>query len=158
MAKRKNSDRILMYSIGGIFLLIVGLGIALIISSNIDDANQPVELEYTEFQHLTDFATIDDQSQDVYAVYYYQLGCGGCDLIKQEILTLAQSNNSNLKIYLMDARDTVGTNDHIVYNGEDLSHTPTMLVYRDGELADLLEGGTAIEPFINDVESGNYNN
>lgn len=154
MAKRKNNDRILMYTIGGIVLLIVGLSIALIVSA----ANEPADLEYTEFQHLTNFATLEDQSQDVYAVYYYQLGCIGCDNIKQEMLQLAQSNDSNLKIYLMDARDTVGTNDHIIYDGEDLSHTPTILVYRDGELVDLLEGGTAIEPFMNDVESGNYNN
>jgi len=154
MAKRKNGDRILMYSIGGIFLLIIGLSIALMVSS----ANDPADLEYSQFEHLTNFATLEYQPHEVYAVYYYQLGCGGCELIKQEMLGLAQSNNSNLKIYLMDARDTVGTNDHIVFNGEDLSHTPTILVYRDGELVDLLEGGTAIEPFMNDVESGNYSN
>jgi len=154
MAKRKNSDRMLMYSIGGIFLLIVGLSIALIVSAS----NEPADLEYSEFQHLTDFSTLDDQAQDVYAVYYYQLGCAGCEAIKQEVLQLAKSNDSNLKIYLMDARNTQGLSDHIVVNGEDLSHTPTMLVYRDGELVDLLEGGTAIQPFMIDVERGNYNN
>ena len=152
--KRNNIDRGLMYSIGGVFIVIIGLSIALLISSSME----PADLEYSDFEHLTDFATLDDQPEGLYAVYYYQLGCGGCELIKSDILELANSNNSDLKIYLMDARNTNGTNDHIVHNGEDLSHTPTMLVYRDGELVDLLEGPTLIEPFINDVESGNYSN
>lgn len=155
MARSKNnSDKLLIYAIGGVLLLIIGLSIALVVASSLE----PADLEYEEFDHLTNLNTLEDQDESVYAVYYYQVNCGACVAIKQEILQLVKSNDSNLKIYLVDATNTVGTKDHIVINGEDLSHTPTMLVYRDGKLVDLFEGGTAMQPFIDDVERGNYSN
>lgn len=162
MARRsKGNDKTLMYSIIGVFAIIIILGIALIISQN---ANQEPEipdedlLEYTGFEHLTNFDTLDDQTEDVYAVYYYQYNCGACQSIKQAVLEMTTLNNSGLKIYLMDATSTTGSKDRIVLQGVTIRYTPTMLVYRDGELVEMLVGSDNILPFIDDVDSGNYSN
>ncbi len=162
MARRKNnSDKVLMYSIIGIFAVIIILSIALIITSNAEN-DDPVDEElysYSQFQHLSNYDTLDDQSEDVYGVYFYSETCGACTAIKEQVLEMAASNNSGLKIYLLDAgARPSGDIDRIILDGEDLSHTPTMLVYRDGELVELYEGSAVILPFIDDVERGNYSN
>ena len=162
MAKRKNNnDKVLMYSIIGVFAAIIILSIALVVVQG-NEVDEPVDdglYDYSQFQKLTNYDTLDDQSQDVYAVYFYSESCGACQSIKQDVLEMAASNNSGLKIYLLDAGDYPdGDRDRIILNGEDLSHTPTMLVYRDGELVELYEGSAVIMPFIDDVESGIYSN
>jgi len=161
MAKRNNNDKLLMYSIIGIFSAIIILAIALIIVSNAenDEPGNEELYSYSQFPHLSNYDTLDDQSEDVYGVYFYSETCGACISIKEQVLEMAASNNSGLKIYLLDAGDYPdGDIDRIILNGEDLSHTPTMLVYRDGELVELYEGSAVILPFIDDVESGNYSN
>lgn len=162
MARRsRGNDKTLMYSIIGVFSIIIILGIALIISQN---ANQEPEipdedlLEYTQFQHLTNFDTLDDQQGALYAVYYYQYNCGACQSIKQSILEMTIENNSDLKIHLMDATNTTGSKDRIILDGVIIRYTPTMLVYRDGELVEMLVGSDNILPFIDDVERGDYSN
>ena len=157
--RRRKNDKVLMYSIIGIFSAIIILSIALVIVSNQGNDNPPEDLlEYTEFQHLSNFDSLDDQSGDVYAVYYYQVNCGACRSIKQEVLEMVESNGSGLKIYLMDATNTTGSKDRVILDGEVIRYTPTMLVYRDGELVEMHVGSDNILPFIDDVERGNYNN
>lgn len=157
-SKRQN-DKILMYSIIGVFSAIIILSIALIISENQEPVDPGDLLEYTEFQHLDNFDAFDDQSEDVYAVYYYQVECGACKSVKQEVLEMVKANNSGLKVYLVDAASRPsGNKSLIVLDGVEIRYTPTMLVYRDGELVEMFVGSDNIRPFIDDVESGDYSN
>ena len=161
MAKgRKKNDNVLLYSVLGVFSVLIILVVALVVSANAqqEDPNEDL-LEYDEFQHLTNFDVLDDQDEDVYAVYYYQVNCGACASIKQDVLEMVQDNNSDLKIYLMDAAARPsGNKDLIILDGEVIRYTPTMLVYRDGELVEMHVSGESIRPFIDDVESGIYSN
>lgn len=156
---KKQNDKLLMYSIIGIFSAIIILSIALVVVSNLEN-DEPIGdlFEYTQFNHLVNFDSLDDQTPEVYAVYYYQVSCGACQSIKQDVLEIAAGNNSDLPIYLMDATKTEGSKDRIVLDGVTIRYTPTMLVYRDGELVEMLVGSDNILPFIDDVDSGNYSN
>ena len=58
----------------------------------------------------------------------------------------------------MDATNTTGSKDRVILDGTVIRYTPTMLVYRDGELVEMHVGSDNILPFIDDVERGNYNN
>lgn len=161
MAKygKKNSDKVLMYSIIGIVAAIIILSIALLVVSNQgNDVPEEDLYDYDQFSHVTNFDNLDDLNADVYAVYYYQVSCGACAAIKQDVLERAAGNESSMPIYLMDATNTTGSKDRVILNGETIRYTPTMLVYRDGELVEMLVGSDNILPFIDDVDSGNYSN
>lgn len=158
MAKRKGQDNFLLYIIIGFVVLIVGLSAALIITNTIED-NNTTTYEYDEFEHLYDFSQFDSQNESLYGVYYYQETCGGCQAAKQDTLAFATENNLNMNVYLVDANltsDNDNVKDDIVFNGEELRYTPTLLIYNDGVLEDMIVGYEALISFYNTVENGNY--
>ena len=160
MARReKGNDKVLMYSIIGFVAAIIILSVALIVSSGNDEPEYDYEDDIFANSYLSSYESFDSQSEDLYAVYVYRFDCAACKSIKQKVLSAVASNDSDLKIYLASTYDLSGDGSSIVFEGYRLQATPTMLVYRDGELVDLIEGGgsTQIPAFLNDVERGNYN-
>ena len=155
---KKNNDKALMYSIIGFVSAIIILSVALIISQN--DGNEPVEdlYQYEQFQHLTEWEVLDDQPRDLYAVYVYNEYCSHCSDIKQDVLEAATYNSSGLKIYLVDTYNVSGDNSGIILNGSTITGTPTMLLYRDGDLVEMNTGTPTILSFLNDVHDGKYTN
>lgn len=161
--KRKSNDNVMMYSIIAIVSLIIILSVALIISS-LNEDNTTYEYTDPEFtsSYLYTYESFDDQPEDLYAIYYYSQTCSACTAIKQQVLREVISNDSDLKIYLVDSAYVTGDRSPIEVGTQTLRATPTMLVYRDGVLVELYEGAgsnsTEIPAFLSDVDRGNYSN
>lgn len=162
MAKKykssKGNDRALMYTIIGFVSVIAILGVALIVSQMGNDTPPEDLYEYEQFQHLTDWDVVDDQTRDLYAVYLYSPSCGHCATIKQDVLEATASNSSGLKIYLLNTANATGDYSNIVLGDKTVTGTPTMLLYRDGELVELNSGTPSILSFLDDVHDGDYTN
>jgi thiol-disulfide isomerase/thioredoxin len=153
MAKKygSKSDKTMVYIISIFGLLMVALTISFIFLKATETT-----YEYDQFDHLYDFSTLDQQSEDLYGVYYYQESCAACNSIKQQTLEFVDDNSAGFKVYLMDAQYTTGDKTRFVFGDQTLQYTPTMMIFQNGVLVDMLVGSDNILPFYSDVENGNY--
>ncbi len=70
------------------------------------------ELDYDSFDHVDSFQEFTQQPENEYLVYYYSERCEACKLIKNDVMTFADSNAANMKMYFADADNLSGTNNY----------------------------------------------
>jgi thiol-disulfide isomerase/thioredoxin len=154
MAKKhgKKDDKFLLYTIIGFGVVFVGLIITLVTINA-----TTVSYEYEDFDHLEFFELAATQTDSFYGVYYYATSCAACNSIKPTVLDFA-ANNTDFPLYFMDAYGMSDLSDKSVieFDGEGLQYTPTLLVYSNGLLVDMLVGSDSITPFLQEIENGNY--
>ena len=113
--------------------------------------------KYSDFDAVTNYALVDNQVEDVYGVYFYSETCGACNSIKARLIAFADSNEMDLKIYMMDAYGTSGDRSLITGpGGVGLTSTPTMLIFKDGLMVDFIVNADNITDFFDEVEAGSY--
>ena len=126
--KRKSSDKF-------VTKIIIGFGVAFVVLVAALLIYNATKLKYEDFEHVTSFSEVLNQTEDKYLVYYYSESCGYCKQIKDEVLDFATENNGNLKVYLVDAYDVDGTTIPPFTGG-----TPTMALVEDGSITDSFTG------------------
>lgn len=110
---------------------------------------------YDDFDKVTNYALIGQQTEDLYAVYFYSESCNACQQIKGRTMQFADNNELDMKVYMMDAATTGGDRSFISLGGQGLNSTPTMLIFKDGTLVNYYVGSDTIVDFYDDVENGN---
>lgn len=113
--------------------------------------------EYNDFEQVGNYALASQQEEDVYAVYFYSETCGACISIKGATMGFGNKNALDIPLYLMDSENTAGLINVIVGpGGETLQATPTMLVYKNGQIISFFQNAEVISDFYENVENGNY--
>lgn len=134
----------------------IGFGVlfaVLIVSLLVFNANKKV-YAYEDFVTLTDFGGYTTQSEEKYIVYYYSDNCGYCDLIKTDVLSFADSNDADVKVYLMNASGMTGTNPFP--EGHDLFGTPAMHVVVNGVITNSYLGSLQIPEALDSINAGTH--
>ena len=139
--------------------IVIGFGgviLALISTLVIINVNSP---QYDDFDKLTSFQAIDRQAEDQYLVYFYSESCSHCATIKDTVLKFAKSNDTDLKVYLLDAGSGISGVNNIVNpnNPNDLMDgTPSLVTVVDGRIVDLNSGATDIPNVLELINEGTY--
>lgn len=112
---------------------------------------------YSDFDYIEQYSLIDDQKEDVYGVYFYSEECGACNSIKANMIEFANGNELDMKLYLLDAYNTSGDRGLISGpGGAGLDSTPTLMIFKDGNMVDFIVNGDNINSFFDAVEAGTY--
>lgn len=136
--KKKKNNRFVSYIFVGFAIAFFILIISVVLYNMFTK-----ELDYSSFTHIEYEQTIYDMDEDEYLVYFYTEECGACIALKQEVLEFADSNNADVEVYFVDL--------NIVVSGGTLSvpaavtHTPTLIIIKDGVLVDLIMGARDYE-------------
>ena len=151
--KRKGNDKFITYLLVGFAVIILSLVIGLIVNNIVNP-----ELDYDSFDQVTNFQQIHQQDEDEYFVYWYSESCYYCTQIKNQVMGFADSNNADVKVYMMDAANTDGYKQFVIdpATGEPLGGTPAMIAVRNGEIVDIAPGYIEIPNLIDDVNDGSY--
>ena len=115
------------------------------------DEDSSDELDYSDFEHLTNYSQVLTQEEDQYFVYFYATWCSICATVKSDILTFTDSNVNGVKVYLVDIDYLAGENFIPGFEG-----VPTMVTIVNGALVNTNIGGTAIRITITDTNASNY--
>lgn len=139
----------ILIGFGSIFVILLGLFIGLEITT---------KTEYDDFDHIGSYQSILDQEEDQYIVYWYGENCSHCALIKDKVISFANNNSEKIKVYFISSSEATGvanlqhpTNDEIYMQG-----TPTMIVVKDGVVADMVVGSEDIPNLIDLINAGKY--
>ncbi len=133
--KKKKNDRFVSYIFIGFAITFIILIIS-VVFYNIFTR----ELEYTSFTHIEYEQTIYDMPEDEYLVYFYTEECGACIALKQEVLEFADDNNADIEVYFVDL-DIVNSGGTL-FVPDAVTHTPTLIVVKDGLPVDLIMGAS----------------
>ncbi|MFK5883593.1 MAG: thioredoxin family protein [Candidatus Izemoplasma sp.] len=109
------------------------------------------DLDYSDFDHLSNYSQVLTQEEDQYFVYFYATWCSICATVKTDVLTFTNSNVNDAKVYLIDIDHLAGENFIPGFDG-----VPTMVTIVNGQLVNMNVGGTAIRITINDTNASNY--
>lgn len=147
--KQDNFLRNVLIGFGSIFVILF----AVMVYFNI------TELKYDDFEQVGTYDDVDNMEEDLYAVYYYSLSCGVCTTIKADILQFAEENALGMKVYMLGHEETSeifpGAKQLITGpEGEKLTSTPTLMIFKDGELIEFVVGNPYIPQFIDDINNG----
>lgn len=95
-------------------------------------------LDYSDFTEYMIFEADTQLSLDHYDyyLYFYQLQCGGCNAIKQEVLSKIELLESD-HIYLVQVTPP-GTND--IHPSIHVEYTPSLVWIVNGEVEDIFVG------------------
>ena len=132
--------------------IFIGFGVAFFVLMAVFVYMRVTEPKYTDFESIPAYEFADNMPEDAYAVYFYSESCPACNSIKSGFLRFAKTNELGLKVYMMDAGQTDGSYTEI----PNLSATPTLLIYQDGEIVDFIQSATSIQEFMGEVEDGTY--
>ncbi len=140
--KQDNFLRNIFIAFGALFVILMGTFVIMSI----------MEPDYEDFDAVPSYSEAANMPEGTYGVYFYSDTCSACATIKSPILNFADSNALGLKIYTMNLERTEGSFTEI----SGLSATPTLLIYKDGQLVDFLQSGETVITFIEEVEAGEY--
>lgn len=100
---------------------------------------------YDELDNITHFDDVLTQSEEEYLVFYHSDSCTHCISIKSNIVDFAAGNESNLKIYIINADNVNGLNTY------GMTGTPSLLHIKNGEVVDKIAGSSAIPAFLREL-------
>jgi|GEM_PF-2441578 len=115
---------------------------------------------YADYEHLrdwNDFETLDEDTEGLYFLYIYFVGCPACADLEDDIFNFASDNAGDYPVYFVDLDDIAG--EPPFDTGE---YVPALIPVEDGEnlLADEEEpayiGPSAIRNIFSTVEDGTY--
>ena len=140
----------ILIGFGSILVILLGLYVGLEITT---------KTNYDDFDHITSYQSILDQEEEEYLVYWYGPNCTHCALIKDEVIQFANKNNADIKVYFVDSSATSGVAnlEHPTNSNITMSGTPTMIVVKDGVVADMVIGSEDIPNLISLINAGQYN-
>lgn len=140
----------LLIGFGSIFVILIGLLIGLEVTT---------KTEYDDFEHIDSYQRILDQDEEEYIVYWYGENCSHCAAIKDQVISFANKNDEKIKVYFINSAVASGvpnlqhpTNESISMQG-----TPTMIVVKNGAVADMVVGSEDIPNLITLINAGKYN-
>lgn len=150
---RSKNDKFLTYTIIGFAGVVVALVVGLILYDIFT-----VELSYTDFDGVTNFNQIRNQTEDEYIVYYYSESCGFCNQIKNAVMNFADENDENIKVYMMDAQVAYSTAFPIFDpdSGDEMTGTPSMITVVNGEIVHMAGGYLEVLDLIEAIDDGTY--
>jgi thiol-disulfide isomerase/thioredoxin len=148
----KKKDNFLVNVIIGFVAVMVILVVGVLVLN----ATGP-KTEYSDFEQIGNYATISQKEEDAYFVYFYSESCGACNSIKASIMSFANDNELNTKVYMMDAYDTSGDRSFITGpGGVAMNSTPTLLLFENGTMTEFIVNADNITDFLESVEDGTY--
>jgi thiol-disulfide isomerase/thioredoxin len=136
--------------VGSAAVLVILIGAILIL-----DITNPT-LTYDDFQEVGYYELVGSMPEGDYVVYFYAEDCSHCNAIKSNMMDFGKDNAMDLPLYLLDAATTAGDRGIIDLDGQQMTGTPTLLVFHDNQLVDFYIGDTPILAFIEGVEDGSY--
>lgn len=151
--KSKKNDKFLTYLIIGFATVIVALVVGLVVANALS-----VDYTYEDFDHISSFSQIANQSEDEYLVYYYSETCGYCNQIKTQVLNFAGDNDANIKVYLMDAQEAYSTSFPIYdpTSGEQMTGTPSLITVVNGTIVHMAPGYVEVLNTLEAINDGTY--
>ena len=155
MAKQKSnykgsgSDKFVSRMFIGFAIVFVLLLVSVLIYNS-----TKITYSYDDYEKITDYGQMLTQAEDKYVVYYYQESCGYCAQIKDEVLAFTESNNEDVKVYLMDVGASMtGTNPFI---GTSYAGTPAMHIVVDGAIVNSYSGSISIPEALDRINAGTH--
>lgn len=136
--------------------LFIGFAVAfvlLLVSVLIYNGTKQV-YSYDDYEKINDYGQMLTQNEDKYIVYYYQESCGYCAQIKDTVLSFTESNNENVKVYLMDVGSQMTGENPFV--GTSFSGTPAMHIVVDGVIVNSYSGSVQIPEALDRINSGTH--
>ncbi len=168
--RSKGNDKFLLYMLIGFAIVVVGLIIGVIIYN----AANP-DLDYSSFEdvHIENFRDVTTIDDTEYIVYFYGVNCGYCKDIKYQVLNFAETNNQDIKVYMLESAtpddwilDDNGTqtteDDYYRSDIKDphsnyyMRGTPAMVTVKNGVVIDMVVGPDLILSLIDSVEEETY--
>lgn len=139
------------------------LVLALILTLTLAGCDNTTGLDYSDFSkdHLLSWQDVLEQDEDQYLVYYYGVNCSHCKTVKEDVLTFADSNQADLKVYFIDS-GVVSYENYLMYpikdpiSGLDIQGTPTMMVMKDGKIKAMAVGPSIIADLLDQINKGTY--
>lgn len=114
-------------------------------------------LNYSDFDFVADYATALSQAEELYLLYFYSEQCSHCINLKEEALTFFEDNSTSIKVYLLDAGNTIGNYKSIdLGNDETLIGTPTLILVKDGVVYEYFVGTYEIAEFFTEYAAETY--
>ncbi len=144
--KRKENDRFVSYILIGFTATFFVIILSVILYNAFSK-----DLEYDSFDRIEDYSLIGDMPESEYLVYYYSDNCYYCSKIEIEVLSFADDNNRNIKVYFLDAGNVTGYN-----NVPGLNGTPSLVTVINGQMVDLSSGSVKIVETFEKIDEGSY--
>lgn len=137
------------------------LSLMLILALTLSGCDNSGNLDYNDFEddHLNSWEFATTQEEDQYIVYYYGIRCSYCTDIKNDVLTFANENEADVKVYFIESTATINYAAYPVVDpitGEDIPGTPTMIVINNGIVMDVNVGPAIIKSLIEKINEGSY--
>lgn len=138
--------------------VLIGFGSVIVILIGVFLGLEMLKLDYDDFDQITSYQRILDQEEDQYIVYWYGSSCSHCALIKDQVLEFADDNNENIKVYMINSSNATGVANLEHPDDPDIAMTgtPTMIIIKDGAVADMVIGSEDIPALMELINSGNY--
>ena len=145
-----------MESTGFGFKVLIGFATAIVALFGLYIGIEIIEKDYEDFDHISSYQRILDQEEDMYFVYWYGPDCLHCKAIKDQVINFARK--SDVKVYMIDSSVATGTPNlvHPTDSTIAMSGTPTLILVKDGKVADMIVGGEDIPSIIKVIEAGEY--
>lgn len=139
----------ILIGFGSLLVILLGIYIGLEITT---------KTEYEDFDAITSYQSILDQEEDTYLVYWYGANCSHCALIKDQVIKFANKNDEKIKVYFIDSSTATGVAnlEHPTNSELKMTGTPTMIVVKDGAVADMIVGSEDIPELLNLINAGKY--
>lgn len=154
MTKKSKKDNFLRNIIVGFGVVFVTLIVAVLLIDNFGPKN-----DYGDFDQINGAINVYTQDEDAYAVYFYSETCGGCIAVKSEVIDFGNSNNLDLKVYMLDAYKNGSPIDTSYVQGPGgvgLTSTPTLMLFESGQMIEFIVGADNVRNFFGAVEDGSY--
>ncbi|GEM_PF-816672 len=149
--KKKSEDKFVSYMLIGFSVAFFVIIVSVILFNIV---NKP--LDYGSFNHIENEQTIYTESEDQYLVYFYTEECSACKTLKFEILSFADSNTNNVKVYLVDL-DIVRASGNLTIPTE-IQYTPSVVLISNGVFADFASGAgenpSEIPALLDEINAG----
>ena len=160
--KKQSGEQILLKTIVGIILTVVGVVLAVFLYDVITD--KPT---YTDFTAITKYNEIltqkqaETQLQD-YLIYFYNDTCSACNTIKEEALELVRSiQKSGKKVFFVNTSSiteaTAGDRDAFLNTiNESSIRTPMVVVVANGVFYRTYVGADPVTALLKTVDQKTY--
>ncbi len=142
--KRKSDEKFLSYVLIGFAITFFVILISMVLFNAFDNTV------------VIEVPTLTEMKEDQYLVYFYSDTCPACIEIKDDVSSFASGNNSDLKLYYLDAANLRDGEYEYLYNTYGINGTPAMLTIVDGVVVDISSGNLEIPDTFNQINNGTY--
>lgn len=147
----KKSRPTVLYALVGLFVFLIG---AFIVASI---ANAPISYNDDRLELVEDWLSFQSQArgEGVEMIYHYSETCSFCEQIRNDILGFAIRNEMDIPVYIADTNNQA-LSQTSMFAPAQISGTPTVSIFVDGNLVDQLVGVTPILNLIEEVNAGTF--